>query len=277
MLSRCISPIAYYESVSVWDKEKKQCRNKKTCIGKLDANGVFIPSKRLTVEQSAARDPVVTASAQIVGPSIILDAITIQLNLQKLLKSCFPQTYQQILMMAYYLVANGGALSHCETWCKSHAPLMVQSLTSQRISELLASITTDEKQTFLTKWMHSALEEDYLCYDITSVSSYSELNEYIKYGHNRDKEALPQLNLAVLFGQNGRLPVYYERLPGNITDVTTLHNLLKTFKALEMKTLSYVMDKGFYSKKNVDDLFAAKDKFLLSVPLSNLSSEFLRG
>lgn len=258
-----------YESVSVWDKEKKQCRNKKICVGKLDSNDVFIPSKRLSVEQAAVRDPVVTASAQIVGPSIILDTITSQLGLQQLLKSCFPLAHQQILMLAYYLVANGGPLSHCETWCKSHAPLMAQSLTSQRISELLASITTNEKQAFLSKWMRAVLEEDYLCYDITSVSSYSELNEYIKYGHNRDNEALPQLNLAVLFGQNGRLPVYYQRLPGNITDVTTLHNLLKTFKALDMKTLSYVMDKGFYSKKNVDDLFVAKDKFLLSVPLSN--------
>lgn len=258
-----------YESLSVWDKEKKQCRNKKTCIGKLDPNGVFIPSKRLTVEQAAVRDPIVTASAQIVGPLIVLDTVTKELRLEKLLKSCFPQAWQQIIMMAYYLVVNGGALSHCETWCKSHAPSMAQSLASQRISELLASITTDAKQTFLAKWMRTALEEDYLCYDITSVSSYSELNEYIKYGHNRDNEALPQLNLAVLFGQNGRLPVYYQRLPGNITDVTTLHNLLKTFKALEMKTLSYVMDKGFYSKKNVDDLFAGKDKFLLSVPLSN--------
>jgi len=258
-----------YESVSVWDKEKKQCRNKKTCIGKLDANGLFIPSKRLIGEQAAVRDPVVTASAQIVGPSIILDTITKQLSLGKLLKFCFPETWQQIITMAYYLVSNGGALSHCENWCKSHSPMMVQSLTSQRISELLASITIDKKQTFLAKWMRTILEDDYLCYDITSVSSYSELNEYIKYGHNRDNEPLPQLNLAVLFGQNGRLPVYYQRLPGNITDVTTLHNLLKTFKALEMKRLSYVMDKGFYSKKNIDDLFAAKNKFLLSVPLSN--------
>jgi len=259
-----------YESQSYWDKEKKQARNKRVCIGRLDSDtGAFIPSKRLKPEQAIARDPAVTASAEIIGPSIILNTITTQLGLETLLKSCFPKIWQQILVMAYYLVTNGGALSHCETWCKSHAPLMAQSLTSQRISELLASITTDEKQTFLAKWMRTVLEEDYLCYDITSVSSYSELNEYIKYGHNRDLEALPQMNLAVLFGQNGRLPVYYQRLPGNITDVTTLHNLLKTFKALEMKTLSYVMDKGFYSKKNVDDLFAAKNKFLLSVPLNN--------
>ena len=258
-----------YESVSYWDKEKKQARNKKICVGKLDLNGVFIPSRRLKPEQAAVRDPVVTASAEVVGPLIILDTITEQLGLRKLLKSCFPQQYQQILMMAYYLTSTGGPLSHCETWCKSHAPSFAGSLTSQRISEILQSIGIDEKQTFLAKWMKAVLEEDYLCYDITSISSYSELNEYIKYGHNRDKEKLPQLNLGVLFGQKGRLPVYYERTPGNITDVSTLHTLLKNFKALEVKSLHYIMDKGFYSKKNVDELVASKSKFLVSVPLNN--------
>lgn len=94
-------------------------------------------------------------------------------------------------------------------------------------------------------------------------------DKFIKYGHNRDNEKLPQLNLAILFGQKGRLPVYFQRLPGNITDVTALHGLLKTFKTLEMKTFHYVMDKGFYSKKNVDELLTSRDKFVLSVPLNN--------
>jgi transposase len=258
-----------YESVSYWDKEKKQARNKKVCIGRLDPNGTFIPSARLMPEQAAVRDPIVTASAEIVGPFIILDSITDRLDLRSLLKSCFPEHYQQILMMAYYLTSTGGPLSHCETWCKSHEPSLAESLVSQRISEVLQSISIDGKQTFLVKWMNKILEEDYLCYDITSISSYSELNEYIKYGHNRNKDKLPQLNLAVLFGQKGRLPVYYERMPGNITDVTTLRNILKTFKALEVKTLHYVMDKGFYSKKNVDELLTSRDKFIISVPLNN--------
>ena len=248
---------------------KKQALNKKICVGKLDPDGVFIPSVRLKPEQAAVRDPAVTASAEVVGPLIILDAITNQLGLRKLLKSCFPQQYQQILMMAYYLTSTGGPLSHCETWYKSHVPSISGTLASQRISEILQSINIDEKQTFLSKWMNAVLEEDYLCYDITSVSSYSELNEYIKYGHNRDKEKLPQLNLGVLFGQKGRLPVYYERTPGNITDVSTLQTLLKNFKALEVKNLHYVMDKGFYSKKNVDELLASRSKFLVSVPLNN--------
>ena len=258
-----------YESVSYWDKEKKQARNKQVCVGKLDpVTGELLLSKRLSTAQAVVRDAAITASAEIVGPSIVLDAINEQLGLGTLLKSCFPQDYSQIQAMAYYLASCGGPLCHCGTWCKSHIQ-SVECLTSQRISEILGSISIDNKQTFFVKWMHKIFEDDYLCYDITSISSYSEINEYIKYGHNRDLDKLPQLNLALLFGQKGRLPVYFERTPGNITDVTTLHNLLKTFKAMGTKSLHYVMDKGFYSKKNVDNLLASKDKFILSVPLKN--------
>ena len=62
-----------YEYTAFWDKEKKQSRNKQVCVGKLDpVSGEFIPSKRLKPEQAAIRDPAVTASAEIVGPSIVL-------------------------------------------------------------------------------------------------------------------------------------------------------------------------------------------------------------
>jgi hypothetical protein len=38
---------------------------------------------------------------------------------------------------------------------------VAQALTTQRISEVLAAITLDAKQTFLKKWMLSVLEDDY--------------------------------------------------------------------------------------------------------------------
>ena len=259
-----------YEAVSVWSKELKQARNKQVCVGKIDpVTGEFIPSKRLNPTQAALRDPAVTASAQVIGPSFVLDAIAERISLKSIMKSAFPDSHQELLNMAFYLTSQGGALSHCSSWAKSHAPDLSPSLTSQRISELLASIGTDKKQTFFAKWMKKRLENDYLCYDITSVSSYSELNEYIKYGYNRDEESLPQLNLAMLFGQKSALPVYYHRIPGNINDVSTLHNLVQTFTALEVGRMHFVMDKGFYSRKNVDDLLSHRDHFTISVPLNN--------
>ena len=259
-----------YEAVSVWNKELGQSRNKQVCVGKIDpTSGAFIPSKRLNPHQAALRDPAVTASAQVVGPTMVLEEFSKRTGLGKLLKSCFPHTHLQMLAMANYLAVQGGALSHCASWVKSHEPDLAASLTSQRISEILSSIGLDSKQTFLGKWMELSLEDDYICYDITSVSSYSALNEYIRYGHNRDGEKLPQLNLGMLFGQKSVLPIYYHRVPGSINDVSTLHNMMLTFKALKIKGFHYVMDKGFYSKKNVDALVGNRDHFTLSVPLNN--------
>ena len=263
-----------YESVSVWDKEKQQSRSKQVCIGKIDpATGEMIPSRRLTTQTpvalTGAEAGPSTASAAVVGPSLILDALSKRLGLAKILKSVFPEFHGQILTMAYYLAAHGGPLSQCVSWTKTHEHPSGKPLEGQRISEILGKISTDGKQSFMAAWMEKILEDDFLCYDITSISSYSELNEYIRFGHNRDRERLPQMNLAMLFGQKSRLPVYYHRMPGNITDVQTMHNLLETFKRLEVKNLHYVLDRGFYSKKNVDELLERRDHFTLSVPLHN--------
>jgi hypothetical protein len=259
-----------YEATSIWDKEKKQPRNKQVCIGKIDPEtGEFVPSKRLDQKQAAIaafKDSAVTATTRIIGPSLLLDKITTELGLDKIVKNCFPNDYQQILCMAYYLTIRGGPLCHCEAWSKSHAHPYNKPLTSQRISEILSSITIDERQSFFSKWSRKVLENDYLCYDITSISSYAELNEYVKYGYNRDGDKLKQINLAMLFGQKSGLPVYYNRLPGNIGDVNTLHNFLKTFWFLNLPKLHLIMDKGFYSQKNIDALLAAKDKFTIAVP-----------
>ncbi len=262
--------VAYiYESTSYWDKEKQQPRNRRVCVGKLSEEGQLIPSKRLTPAQAAVRDPKVVACAEVIGTSTVLDAIAERLGLKELLRSCFPEQHEHILTMAYYLASRGGALSHCEIWSKSHAPDLTASLSSPRITEILSGISLDDKQYFLKEWMKCLLPEDYLCYDITSISSYSESNEYVRYGYNRDNEDLPQMNLAVLFGQKNHLPMYYQPLPGSITDVTTLQNLTRTFKAIGIQPIHHVMDKGFYSKTNIDILLAERQKFTVSVPLSN--------
>jgi transposase len=257
-----------YEAVSSWDTVKKQSRNKQVCVGKIDPKtGAFIPSKRLDPQQAAVRDPAVTATASVIGPSIILEHVTEQLGLGKVVKASFPKEHEQILSMAQYIAIHGGALSHCESWSKSHSHPYKKPLTSQRISEILPSIKEDGIQSFFARWSKKVLENDYLCYDITSLSSYSEMNEYVKYGYNRDGEKLKQINLAMLFGQESRLPVYYHRLPGNVSDVSTLHNFIETFSYLETAKLHLVMDRGFYSQKNIDELFAARNKFIIGTPL----------
>jgi len=213
-----------YEAVSVWDKEKKVSTNKQVCIGKLDpVTGELIPSKRLHSLPPTFHNNKVTATCLVAGPSLLLNAITEELEIESLLKKCFPDHYQQVLSVVYFLVQKGGALSHCENWCKSHLHPYQEVLTSQAISKLLASQTEDARQTFFKQWSTVIMEKECLCYDITSVSSYSEQNEYVKYGYNRDKEKLPQSNMAMLFGQESLLTSTY------ITILALLQRIGTTF------------------------------------------------
>ncbi|SCA63875.1 Uncharacterized protein SCG7086_BH_00030 [Chlamydiales bacterium SCGC AG-110-P3] len=83
-----------YEAVSYWDKSKKQSQNRQVCIGKLDSvSGEFIPSKRTAPDHPAFKAPTITASAEIVGPSTVLEATSKQPELSKLLKLSFPEAY----------------------------------------------------------------------------------------------------------------------------------------------------------------------------------------
>jgi len=148
----------------------------------------------------------------------------------------------------------------------SHAHPFEKPIQSQRVSELLQQITENERQHFLSLWLKRLSESEVLCYDITSISSYATANEYIRYGYNRDKENLPQVNFAMLFGQQSGIPAYYRRTPGSITDVATLKNAINTLDFLGKTRLHFVLDRGFYSESNVDALLNKRYHFALAVP-----------
>ena len=258
-----------YEVVeNYWDKEKKQARSKQVCIGKLDpVTGDLIPSKRLGEHAASALDPTITAKTSISGPAMLLRKVDRDIGLSKQLKKACPEHWQEILSLAWYILATSSALSHADVWCQNHEVPSDKCLNSQRISDLLDAISEDERQTFFELWGKAIANRDYLCYDITSVSSYSEQNEYVRWGYNRDGEKLPQINLGMVYGQQSMLPVTYRQLPGSITDVKTLDHLLDQLDKLSFAKLHLVMDRGFYSKANTDILAERGHNFTIGVPV----------
>lgn len=257
-----------FSAESYWDKEKKAPRNRQVCLGKLDkATGEVIPTKRKRkiVERAVAASA--SATTLVIGPSLILDKVAKSTGLASVLKRCFPSIYNEILSLIYFIVQKGVALSRCESWSTSHRHPAAHSLTSQQIHELLSLITEDERQHFQALWLQKIVEHDYLCYDITSISSYARTNEYIRYGYNRDGDKLPQLNFVLLFGQKSRLPAYYRRMQGNISDVATLNNTVSSLDFLDSDKLHLILDKGFYSKANVDTLLQFGHHFTMAVPI----------
>ena len=111
-------------------------------------------------------------------------------------------------------------------------------------------------------------QDEYYAMDITSISSYSDFIEFVRWGYNRDGEELPQINLLMLTGEKSRLPIYYRIIPGSIKDVSTLQESLKNLELINAGTLHYVMDKGFYSEKNIDTFYYKHLKFMVGVPFT---------
>jgi len=256
-----------YEVDSYWDKETQKPKNRQQYLGRLDEKtGQIIPAKHINSNRVAVSAPNVTASTTVIGPTLILNKITEETGLQKILKKCFPDTWEQLLGLAYYLTCRGQALSHADSWLKNHQAFLPEGLCSQRISDLMGKLSEDAIQTFFKSWAKKIGEKEYFCYDITSVSSYSEQNEYVRYGYNRDKEDLRQINLGMVYGQKSHMPVTYRRLPGSITDVSSLSNLLESFDKLDFPKLNLVMDRGFYSQDNVNKLLSLRHKFTLGLP-----------
>jgi transposase len=272
------SGITYaYESVSYWDKEKKQSRAKRTLIGRVDKEtGAIIPTdgrgrKKQEIPVPAKRGPAPTThtARQFYGATYLFDAIGEKLGIVDDLKQCFPDMEQQILSIIYYLILEDkNPLYRFEKWSQLHKHPYGQNISSQRSSEIFASITEEAKNRFFRLQGRRRMDKEFWAYDITSISSYSEGLRQVQYGRNKEEDSLAQLNLALVFGEMSHLPFYYRKLAGNIPDAKTITNLLSEFAVLGYSKVKLVMDRGFYSEGNINALFKAHLKFLISAKMS---------
>lgn len=259
-----------YSVESYWDKEKKAPRNKQVYLGKVNPEtGELLPARKKdkaseSIEPENAK--VVSVTSRVAGPCLILKQISHKYKLDKMICKCFGDDAELIMSLVFFLVHKGIALSRAESWSTSVLHPFSDYIDSRRISELLKRISEDDRLRFLSLWMAESQEDGCLFYDITSISSYARSNEYTRRGYNRDGESLEQINLAMLFGCENGLPTFYRRMPGNITDVSTLKTTVKSLDYLETGPMHLVLDRGFYSISNIDELYRRRHKFTIAVP-----------
>jgi transposase len=257
-----------YENISYWDKNSKTTKHQRKCIGHVDtASGKVVPNRKKG-EQEAPLRARQFCCVMGIGVSLLLDRIAEETGLIKTLRTVFADDWQQIMTCAYYLVSEGNALSRVEHWSTANNTPYGNILTSQRVSELLTRITSGRQIEFFSKWGDQNRDGGYYAMDITSVSSYSGLVDFVRYGYNRDKEKLPQVNLLIMSGEVSHIPLYFRVLPGSIKDVSTLCETLKTLDTIDAKRLHLVMDKGFYSETNIEEMYGKHIRFLVGVPFT---------
>ena len=284
------SGITYvYESTSYWDHEKQQARSHRKLIGRLDTStGKIVPTdgrgKRRGQAKPASRTvkpgpiPAVHTQRLFYGATYLLDEIGKITGVADDLKACFPNTYKQILSVAYYLILEGdNPLSRFRKWGLIHKHPYGEDIPSQRSTELFQSVTEDAKMKFFRLQGKRHVEKEYWAYDTTSISSRSECLRQVRYGKNKDDDHLPQINLALLFGEDSALPFYYRKLSGNIPDVKTIRELLRELDVLGYEKVKLVMDRGFYSADNINALYKNHLKFIVGANTTlSYAKEYIR-
>jgi transposase len=246
---------------------------KQSHIDKCRADGKPIPAVTDTPLYSV--DDLRGSSVKAYGLSYFMRKVSEKVGLTGALASAIPRKWQEILTLAMFMIASGDPLMHCNDWLYGHDSLPVSKLSSQRISDLLGTMGFHERDGFYALWSRAGQpkETEYIALDITSESSYSELIGDVEWGYNRDHEKLPQINLCMMFGESSRLPIYQELYNGSLKDVSTLQTTLAKFDAVSGgRDIVAVMDKGFYSHRNVTKMLGGKNSkptgFLIAMPFT---------
>ena len=272
-----------FEATSFRNEDGKP-RNRRTIIGKVDpetgqrkyhseylermaaaGTPIDIPASTRTFSVDDIRASLVKAH----GAFYLYHKMAEKTGLLRILSDVFRENWPEIFDLACYFVSTGEPMMYCEDWIYE-TDAFPASLSSPNISRLLRSITSHEQETFFKKWAEFRSEQEFIALDITSISSYSQLIEDVEWGYNRDEENLPQINLCLLLGETSRLPVFQTIYNGAIKDVSTLKSTLSLASGIGHEKLTLVMDKGFFSTKNVNDMLdgALKSNFLMALPFT---------
>lgn len=191
---------------------------------------------------------------------------------------CLSQVFggqaMDIVMMAAYIILEGNAMDGIDDWQqRNYFPGVKRLLTSQACSKIFASLTLTRQNEFFKSWVKVALDSGSVCYDVTSISSYSQEMPAVERGYNRDGDGLSQYNLGMFCDEVTKTPLYYNRYNGSLTDRTNLSYVLANAKAVGIQRVKMILDGGFWSAECLTGLQGFCDAFTVGMPLYLKESE----
>ena len=267
-------PSYYYDKDAKTHNKEKQ---KRLYIGKL-IDGQFIPNKKYLANPKLSRkdvDSLVTSPADLsgvstrsVGATFLLKSLADKVGLTDDLTSVYgTEIAEQLLSLAMFMTIDSqSALSLYPLWQRRFWVPSESEMPSQYTSRLLRMIGEDEaslKAFFQARVKHVRASE-YLSYDSTKIASTSKNINDVRWAPSKSGNYQQEISLAVLCGQNSRIPVMFRVLPGNVPDVRTVHDLLCRWDEIGIvKDATAVLDRGYTSCTNLCELCDKDVKFVV--------------
>ena len=175
-------------------------------------------------------------------------------------------TAQKILSLAWFWTSNQDrAIRHIEEWQIGHRIPYAEGLSEDTCYLLMKQLGTDisVSQKYFQNRAARATSKASVAVDTTTISSYSEHLNDVRYGYNKDGNGLAAVKLLTLFSLRDHQPIAFMRQPGNIPDVISVLNALKQLSVLGMDKPLVVLDGGFFSDENIFTFMQKHTKFLM--------------
>jgi len=256
-----------YKYVKYFRNEEGKPRNKSKSIGKFDeVSGKMYPNSNYFEFYNI--DPSLPdIDVWDYGYSYLVLQACSKMGLLDCLSQAFGKRAMDILVMASYIIREGGAMDGIDDWqTRNYFPNYNRVLTSQATSKIFAELTHGQTNNFFASWVKTAMGDGTVCYDVTSISSYAEQMASVERGYNRDGENLSQFNLGLFCDENTKTPLYYNRYNGSLTDKTNLSYVLDNAKAVGIERVKMVLDGGFWDEDCLVELNGLCDGFIVGMP-----------
>lgn len=168
-----------------------------------------------------------------------------------------------ILTLAMFPVLTDMNYSQTERWQKYTKTPSDHSLSPSAITRLTRFIEDDHRMRFLKLRIDSQKPGAVVACDSTTRSAYGRCLADIRWGNNKDNEALKNTLEVVVYSLETHEPIYYRTFGGNESDMRTLKTIISDLQALGCRDLMIIFDRGYESKENIENMIRSDQSFLV--------------
>lgn len=187
---------------------------------------------------------------------------------ETLLQKHFPDHWKTIIALAYGKLTHQCPLKNMEHHyqqsflSEKHPDL---ALSSKSIAGLLREIGQNRER--ITHFFRAFQQkDDHILFDGTDLFSKSQKMTIPKISKSKKGTFESLVNIMFVFSLGAHLPVYYRILPGDIKDIKAFELCLKES---QIQNAVVIIDKGFYSASNIQQLDETNLKYIIPLRRNN--------
>lgn len=267
-----------YEYDRIYDPVRQYTFPKRVTIGKLSETDpeLMQPNQNFLkyfpdAELPETKNRTSRSSCLRVGAYFVLRKIIEEYNLVELLGGYFEQRDLGLFLdlAVYSIIAENNAAQYYPDYTYNH-PLFTNGMkqySDSTVSDFLNSVTDDQSIGFLNSWNETRnhREKIYISYDSTNKNCQAGDIEMVGFGHPKVDVGQPVFNYAVAYDTHNQEPLFYEKYPGSLNDISQLQFMLDKAFGYGYKKIGFILDRGYFSCENIQYMDKCGYSFVIMV------------